>query len=317
MTAKRQMHTRHCSAAALLLLMLATMPQYSRAHGIIGKRMFVEPLFAEDANIKNELVFPRSEFLRMPDGTIRSFGFGLEKQLWPDRWSVSIEQGLASVHTNTEKKTGFDNLEISTKVAAYTSEPHEFILSPMLGVSLPTASRKLVERQTRVSGGLLCGKGLGDLKSHWLRPLAVQGDVLLEASVAGEREGAVGYDLVVEYSIPYLNHYVRKADSAYDTDASLRLGSSLKALLGDLFPFVEFNGETPLNRSEEHTPTFIRPGVLVMGHYAQVTIAADLPLRNSSASRGRRAGAVIMFDFFLDEISHIFEWTPFGKQHKH
>jgi hypothetical protein len=82
-TAERLANLRHCSAAAVLALFLGMFPQHGYAHGIIGKRMFVEPLFADDPNIKNELVFPRSEFLRMPDGTVRTLGFALEKQLWP------------------------------------------------------------------------------------------------------------------------------------------------------------------------------------------------------------------------------------------
>jgi hypothetical protein len=312
-TAERLGSLRRCSAGLVLALIIALVPHYGYAHGTVGKRLFIEPLFAEDANVKNELILPRSEFLRLPDGTVRSFGFSLEKQLWQDRWSVSVEQGVGSVHMNRNAISGFDNVEISTKYAAYKNAPHEFILSPTVGVTLPTGSRKFVERHSAVSTGLLWAKGFGDLPGGWLRPLAVQADTLVEEVVSGEHKRTVVYDMVVEYSIPYLNHYIRKADGAYNTDDSLRVGSSVKAILGDMFPFVEFNGETPLNGHNEHTSTFIRPGILHVGHYLQVTAAADIPLRSAPSSPSRSVGAVIMFDFFLDEINHVFKWTPFGK----
>lgn len=306
-TSERLGSLRRCSPGLVLALIVAAVPQFAYAHGTVGKRLFIEPLFAEDANVKNELVLPRSELFRLPDGTVRSFGFALEKQLWQDRWSVSVEQGVASVHMNRNATSGFDNVEITTKYVAYTNGPHEFILSPTLGVTLPTGSRKFMERHSAVSTGVLWAKGFGDLPGGWLRPLAVQADTLVQAFVSGEHKRLVVYDMVVEYSIAYLNHYIRKADGAYDTDDSLRVGSSPKAILGDMFPFVELNGETPLNGHDEHTSTFIRPGILHVGHYFQVTAAADLPLRSAPSSRSR-VGAVIMFDFFLDEINNVFKY---------
>jgi hypothetical protein len=40
-----------------IIISLAGLHSAVWAHGVVGKRMFVEPLFAEDANIKNELTF--------------------------------------------------------------------------------------------------------------------------------------------------------------------------------------------------------------------------------------------------------------------
>ena len=46
---------------------------------------FIELLFTEDANIKNELHLPRAEFLMLPDGSSRSFSASFEKALYPNR----------------------------------------------------------------------------------------------------------------------------------------------------------------------------------------------------------------------------------------
>ncbi|MFB3917358.1 MAG: hypothetical protein ACE14M_11550 [Terriglobales bacterium] len=299
---------------AQIALLVALTPR-CQAHGMVGDRMFIEPLFAEDANIKNELVLPRAEFLRMPDGTVRAFSFGLEKEIVHDRLSVSVEQDVLSVRDEGRTATGFDNLEFGAKFAAYTNERHEFILSPAFSVLVPTGSEKVAERHTALHPAILWAKGLGDLPVQWLRPFAVQGDLGLHISASGERERAITYDTVLVYSLPYLNHFVRKADSAYKTEDTLRLGTSLKAILGDLFPCVEFNGETPVSGTFGSTSTFLRPGLLYMGKYIQMGAAADIPLRVESPFRGRGPGAVILIDLFLDRISPVFGWTPFGKHH--
>ena len=57
----------------IIALMLACIPLDLWAHGTVGQRKFIEPLFTEDANIKNELDLPRAEFLTLPDGSFRSF----------------------------------------------------------------------------------------------------------------------------------------------------------------------------------------------------------------------------------------------------
>jgi len=63
---------------------VSELPSALWAHGIVGQRMFIEPLFTEDANVKNELDLPRTEFLTFPDGSFRTFGASFERNLYPD-----------------------------------------------------------------------------------------------------------------------------------------------------------------------------------------------------------------------------------------
>src|SRR5262252_6286543 len=87
------METRaHCGRFLIIAVMLACIPSDLWAHGTVGQRKFIEPLFTEDANIKNELDLPRGEFLMLPDGSFRSFSSSFEKALYPNRWSVVVSE---------------------------------------------------------------------------------------------------------------------------------------------------------------------------------------------------------------------------------
>src|SRR5438270_11461960 len=164
------------------------LPSSAWAHGVVGQRMFIEPLFAEDANIKNELDLPRIEVLSLPVGSFRTFDAVLEKALYPGRWSVTVDQSRIRRHDRGERPVaGFDDLDVGTKVAIYRNERREFVLTPAVFVTVPTGSRSVAERRTTIKPMLLFAKGLGDLDVGWLRPLAVQGDIGYEACARGER----------------------------------------------------------------------------------------------------------------------------------
>ena len=80
-----------------------------------------------------------------------------------------------------------------------------------------------------------------------------------------------------------------------------------------MYPFVEFNGSTPVGGTSGSSATFLRPGAAYVGKYFQISAAADVPLRGYLPSR--RVGAVVLFDLFLNEVVPAFGWTPFGKHH--
>jgi hypothetical protein len=107
----------HRGRFLIIAVMLACITSDLWAHGTVGQRNFIEPLFTEDANIKNELDFPRAEFLMLPDGSSRSFGASFEKALYPNRWSVVIEQGRVYRRLSGSTIAGFDDLEVGTKLA--------------------------------------------------------------------------------------------------------------------------------------------------------------------------------------------------------
>ena len=275
----------------IIAVMLASIPSDIWAHGTVGQRKFIEPLFTEDANIKNELHLPRAEFLMLPDGSSRSFSASFEKALYPDRWSVVIEQSRGYRRVGGSTIAGFDDLEVGTKFALYHSAEHELVLTTALFLTVPTGSHGVAEHRTKLQPALVFAKGFGDLKWGWLRPLALQGDIGYEAAVTGERERHATYDMVLEYSVPYLNRFIRNADTRFDVEHNLRPGHA-RAILGNMYPFVEFNGSTPLGGTSGSSATFLRPGAAYVGKYFpdQCGGGCSAP-RLSAESKSRRRGA--------------------------
>ena len=169
----------------IIAVMLACIPSDLWAPGTVGQRKFIEPLFTEDANIKDELDLPRAEFLTLRDGSSRSFSTSFEKVLYPNRWSVVIEQSRVYRRVAGSTIAGFDDLTVGTKLALYRSAEHELVLTPALFLTAPTGSHSVAEHQTKLQPALVFAKGFGDLKWSWLRPLALQGDIGYEAAVTG------------------------------------------------------------------------------------------------------------------------------------
>jgi hypothetical protein len=291
----------------LAALVLCGPAPTARAHGIVGKRLFIEPLFTEDANPKTELDFPVFESIHIPDGHFSAFHYSLEKKLSP-RFSVSFDNSYNWLTPNGQARvSGFDNVEFGAKYALYESPAHEFIISSSLDVEAPTGKVAAgAEPFTTISPGFLYAKGLGDLpgSAKWLRPFAVQGDFMMDFPAGGtetpDRANVPRADLVVEYSIPYLNAYVRNANAGYSVGGGgFRKGFSFGAIAGDLFPFVEFNFAAVPYQGGRRALGYYRPGIDYVGHYFQVGFAAELP---ANSFTGSHIGAVGIFDIFLDEV---------------
>ena len=298
------------SSALLCLVALAACVAAvpARAHGIVGKRLFIEPLFTEDANPKTEMDFPVFESIHAPDGHFSAFHYSIEKKLAP-RFSISFGNSYNWITPNGEPRvSGFDNVGFGAKYALYKSPAHEFIISSSIDVEAPTGKVAAgAEPFTTISPGFLYAKGLGDLPSSgfakWLRPFAVQGDFTLDFPAGGtntpDRANVPHADLVVEYSLPYLNAYLRHANAGYSVGGGFRKGFSPGAIVGDLFPFVEFNFASLPYQGGRRAFGYYRPGIDYVGHYVQVGIAAELP---ANTFTGSQVGAVGIFDIFLDEV---------------
>src|SRR5262250_986166 len=143
------METRaHRGRFLIIAVMLASIPSDLWADGTVGQRMFIEPLFTEDANIKDELDLPRAEFLMLPDGSFRSFSSSFEKALYPNRWSVVIEQSRVYRRVAGSTSAGYDDLELGTTLALYRRAKHELGLTPALFLTAPTGSQSVAEHHT-------------------------------------------------------------------------------------------------------------------------------------------------------------------------
>ncbi len=287
------------------------------AHGIVGKRLFIEPLVTEDANPKNELDLPVLEVIQTPDGHAINFNYSIEKKLSPN-WSVSFDNSVTSFTPNGQSSVlGFGNIGFGAKYALYRNARHEFIVSSDLHWEAPVGNPRIgAATFTTLTPGLLYAKGLGDLPStrilKWLRPFALQGDFTLDFPIGGPSSSAPGKvphaDMVVEYSLPYLNAFVRHANAGYSLeDGDVRIGHSLGAIAGDIFPFTEFNFSwVHGNTGQALRPQgFLRPGMVYLGRYCDGGAAEEFP---ANTFTGRAVGAIGIFDLFIEDVFPKFGW---------
>ena len=271
------------------------------AHGVVGERSFIEPFIAEDVNPKNEFVIARPEWDHSRDGSALSVGFGLEKKI-SDRLSLTLDSEWDTIEPKgAPRESGFNNLHISPKYAFYINPAHEMIFSLALEASAPTGSSDVgAEKDWAFKPFLLYGKGLGDLPSavKYLRPFAVQGDAGFEVSTDHARTTTFAHNIAVEYSIPYLQSFVR----------DFGLGWPLKNFITD----CEFNFEHGVN-GEDHGKSriFVTPGFVYMDRWVEVGVAGRFPL-NQMAHDELDWGIIFIVDLFIDDILPWTRWQPIG-----
>jgi hypothetical protein len=275
----------------------------AHAHGVVGQRSFIEPFITEDVNPKNEFVIARPEWDHSRDGRTLSLGFGLEKKI-SDRFSLTLDSEWDDITPKPRDEphaSGFNNLGITLKYAFFINPEHEAITSVALESTAPTGTEQVgAEKDWSFKPFLLYGKGAGDLPNtlKYLRPLAVQGDAGFEISTDHDRTTTLAHNIAVEYSIPYLQSFVR--------DFGLRW--PFNALIAD----TEFNFEHGVN-GEEHgkTAAFVTPGFVYMDRYVEVGVAGRFPL-NARAHEELDWGIVWIVDIFIDDIFPWTRWQPIG-----
>jgi hypothetical protein len=275
----------------------------AHAHGVVGQRSFIEPFITEDVNPKNEFVIARPEWDHSREGRTLSLGFGLEKKI-SDRFSLTLDSEWDDITPKPRDEphaSGFNNLGITLKYAFFINPEHEAITSVALESTAPTGTEQVgAEKDWSFKPFLLYGKGAGDLPNtlKYLRPLAVQGDAGFEISTDHDRTTTLAHNIAVEYSIPYLQSFVR--------DFGLRW--PFNALIAD----TEFNFEHGVN-GEEHgkTAAFVTPGFVYMDRYVEVGVAGRFPL-NARAHEELDWGIVWIVDIFIDDIFPWTRWQPIG-----
>ena len=198
---------------------------------------------------------------------------------------------------------------MAIKYQLFKSDPHESILSAGLGLEVGGTGQALVGAESFdvLKPALFFGKGLGDLPDSlaYLKPLAITGSVGGEIPARGstrkiklgQEEGEIEVErerhpdvftwgLAIEYSIPYLQSFVRDV--------------GLPAPLGRMIPLVEIEFQHPLNRGESgrYTGT-VNPGVIWAGRFFQVAVEAIVPVNTRT---GKNLGIRGQLHFYLDDL---------------
>ena len=289
-------------AGAVGVLVCGLSAAVAYAHGVVGQRSFIEPFVAEDVNPKNEFVIARPEWDEGREGRTFTFGFGLEKKI-SDRFSLTLDSAWIDVNPKAKGDhhvDGFDNLNATLKYAFWINPAHEAITSIALESAAPTGSSDVAEKDWAFKPFFLYGKGLGDLPRSlkYLQPLAVQGDAGFEVSTDHARTTTFAHNIAVEYSIPYLQSFVR----------DFGIGWPAKDFIGD----VEFNFEHGVNGDAHgQTRAFVTPGFVYMDRWVEVGVAGRFPL-DHYAHQELDWGIIGIIDLFIDDLLPWTRWQPIG-----
>jgi hypothetical protein len=288
-------------AGALVAVLAGSLPAF--AGGQIGKRFFPSTLAVDDPFAADELELPTVLSIKRPDPeggpAVRETRVSgvYEKRITPD-FEVFVEGEWVSLDPDGgASKTGFDNLGLGVKYQFFTSAPHETILSVGLGAAIGGTGSSSVGATSfsALEAAIGFARGLGDLPESlgWLRPLAVTGQVGAEMPLgkgSGSDPNALRWGVVLQYSIPYLESYVR----------DLGLPQPVRGLI----PLVELDVTTPLDRGQAgRTVGTVNPGVIWVSRSFQVGVEAVIPMNGRTGSNvGIRGGISIYLDDLFPAI---------------
>ncbi len=288
------MQRQSLSLVLTVFLMVFLFPHLSFAHGVVGKRLFVEPMATEDANVFSEYDLVVPSYLRGEEGKELSLGTSLSLQL-TERLGLEVAGEWTALNPNEgESEKGFQNPELALKYVAYTSPVHEWIATAALSVELPVGEENVgAENFYSIGTGFFYGKGFGDLPDSlkYLQPLMVQGDATIHQNLTSETEAianTLSYDFAIYYSLPYLQQFVKDV--------------GIPAPFNRLFPMVELNFNRVLNGPDVgQTEAFARPGFVWVGKASQVGLAAVLPI-NGTTRKTADLGVMGIVSLYLDDL---------------
>jgi hypothetical protein len=294
--------------AVYLAAVGALIPAAACAHGLAGKRFFPATLAVDDPFVADEFSFPSILYTKNPstddNQATRETQIGGEfsKRLIRD---LGLSLGGRLIHLEPDggsSTTGFDNLDVGLKYQLFTNDTHETIVSVGLGWEAGGTGRRAVGAESFdvVAPALLFGKGFGDLPDavSLLRPLAVTG--LLGARIPTVTSSRIGqgvaevqqhadvlqWGLVIEYSLPYLQSFVRDV--------------GLPVPLSRFVPLVEVSVDQPLDRGQSGKTTgTINPGIIWVGRVFQIGLEAVVPINERS---GHNVGIRAQLHFYLDDL---------------
>lgn len=270
------------------------------AHGYAGARFFPATIATDDPFVADELSLPTISTFRFagdPATRVTAISVDYTKRITP-RFGIGFGESYQFVSPDGAPSTvGWDNLELSAKYLLFESDAHEALISFGIDAEVGNTgtARAGAEPTSVVSPGVFFGKGMGDLSTGWLRPLAVTGvvsyDVPVRARVTinGDTERnphLLNTGLAIEYSLPYLQSQVR----------DIGLGAPFNRLI----PLVELALSTPLDRGQGgQTTGTVNPGALWVGRDLQLGLEAVVPVNDRT---GNSVGVVFQLHWFLDDL---------------
>nr|WP_246258098.1 hypothetical protein [Pararobbsia alpina] len=260
-------------------------PSLATAHAIAGDRVFPSTMAVDDPGVGDEANFEFGH-QRVPgdngDQSINTFEVEYDK-LITSRLAISVDGTYAMQNNPTAH--GFDNFGVGLKYLLYVNEAHEFMTSIGLHAELGgTGSKAIAASYSTLSPTIFAGKGFGDLPDSlaYLRPIAITGEAGPSWTSGAGQPNSFDYGFTVQYSLPYLQQYVRDI--------------GLPQPLSNIIPLVEF----PLSSSQGQTTGTANPGFIWINRYGQFGIEAQIPINRAS---GSHVGILFQAHIFFDDVA--------------
>ncbi len=275
--------------ATLFWVLVTHMP--AQAHVVCGDRVFPTTLTMDDPGVSDEVSFPTLQFMPTPGSENNAYAFEYDKTITEDL-GVAINDDYATQRSPGSHLAGWDDVTVTLKDQhpCITHHPHEELAWSVGVIRLIPGSGSAQLRSAGAIPGtgstaptFYFGKGMGDLSSGVLRPLAITGEV---SRVFSDTPSAVpnawNYAASFQYSIPYYQQNVK----------ALRIPQ----LFTRMTPLVEVAMTTP----DGGTPTgTISPGILYDAPTWQLGAEAIIPA-NHTTRLVQGTGFIIQYHVFLD-----------------
>ncbi len=272
----------------LAVLCLSTLSSAACAHAIVGMRVFPGTLTFSDPGVTDELDL---NFARAPlgnpsvDTSVSSLGYS---KTITHRLGFAIGTDYQSLG-GPYGANGFDDASVGLQDLLWTSDSAETMITGGFSATIGrSGSTAIGPAYSVLQPTLLFGRGMGDLPPalRYLRPAAITGAVTPDIALSSAAPDSVSYGLSFQYSLPYLQNFVRYV--------------GLHAPFNNLVPLVELPMQTCTSGPcAGQTTGTVDPGFVWIGHYGQVGLEATLPMNRAS---GHGVGFILGIGFYMDDI---------------
>lgn len=257
------------------------------AHAVAGQRLFPSTLSFDDPGIGAELPLVFSH-LDSAGVSGNNLDFEVTKPVTRNFSLIAGSDYASATQPGVPAQRGLGNFELGGVWQVYRDAASESIGSISISRTFAhSGSRAVRDDFSTWSTAFNFGQGFGNANAAWLRPFALTGSLGVDLPGASTEPRMLDWGLSVQYSIPYLQDFVKFA--------------GIKAPFNHMFPIIELPMQTCLDRGcRGQTTGYVAPGVIWVGRSFQWGFELQIPVNHRS---GNSVGIMLGFDLHLDDLA--------------